>query len=351
MNDDDVIVPLKPLSDEKAIAFLRTQGSSLTHAALAQRWGWERSKVTRRLQAWEKAGYITRDGDTLVVTDSAPSEPVGAPMMQAGATMHQALRKPSRALVHQPMHNIDCATEFLAPNDAPGGAPSIAPKPAPTIGTQELGAVGAAPGARRWRAIGRVTVGAAIVGTGAWIAYTSMRGNAWFGHSLTPDPAAGEIYSDLSVAAELMACLIPTAIRFYWTGGEPWSAVRGWALMVVALVVVFFAAGGFAITNINSGMEARAERQTADIVLAERKLDTLSKSRADECRKRGPECASLDKARVEVKASADPQAAALGISSATLHLVQGGAMVALCLFSGLFISFGAGLIWTRGRAA
>jgi hypothetical protein len=35
---------------------------------------------------------------------------------------------------------------------------------------------------------------------------------------------------------------------------------------------------------------------------------------------------------------ADPQAAALGISSARLRVVQAGALVALCLFSGLFIS-------------
>jgi hypothetical protein len=214
------------------------------------------------------------------------------------------------------------------------------------------------PAGRGWRAVGRGTVGLAIAGTGAWIAYTSMRGNAWFGHSLTPDPVAGEIYSNLSVAAELMACLIPTAIRFYWQNGEAWTAVRGWTLMTVALTVVFFAAGGFAITNINSGVEARSERQTSDIVLAERKLDTLSKSRDTECRKRGPECrrlereeqdaiAFLGKARAVVQASADPQAAALGISSATLHLIQSGAIVALCLFSGLFISFGAGLIWPR----
>ncbi len=101
---------------------------------------------------------------------------------------------------------------------------------------------------RRWHAAGRGAVGLAIISTGVFIAYTSMRANAWFGHSLTPDPVAGEVYSHLSVAAEVLACLIPTGVRFYFQNGEPWSAVRGWALMAVSLVVVFFAAGGFAVS-------------------------------------------------------------------------------------------------------
>lgn len=75
-------------------------------------------------------------------------------------------------------------------------------------------AVAATPG-RRWRAVGRGSVGLAVVTTGAFIAYTSMRANSWFGHSLTPDPVAGEVYARLSVAAEILACLIPTGIRFY----------------------------------------------------------------------------------------------------------------------------------------
>jgi hypothetical protein len=210
--------------------------------------------------------------------------------------------------------------------------------------------------ARIWSATGRAMIGLAIVSTGAFIAYTSMRANSWFGHSLTPDPAAGEVYSHLSVAAEVIACLIPTATRFYWQDGDWWTALRGWVLMAVALVVVFFAAGGFALTNLNAGVEARAQRQTAEIVLAQRRLDTGTKSRAAECAVRGPLCrkleaeeqaaiASLEQARADVKAEADPQAAALGISSAGLRVVQAGALVALCLFSGLFISFGAGLIW------
>jgi hypothetical protein len=215
---------------------------------------------------------------------------------------------------------------------------------------------------RRWRAVGRVSVGLAIVGTGAFIAFTSMQANSWFGHALTPDPVAGEVYSRLSVAAEVIACLIPTGIRFYWANGEAWSAVRGWALMAVALVVVFFAAGGFAVTNLNAGIEARAERETPAMRDLRNQVAGLDRSISSECAKRGDRCRDLERQRAEanaklaaerasLKTDADPQASALGVTSATLHLVQAGAMVALCLFSGLFISFGAGLIWPRGRAA
>jgi len=210
--------------------------------------------------------------------------------------------------------------------------------------------------ARRWSAIGRAAVGLAIVSTGAFIAYTSMRANAWFGHSLTPDPVAGEIYSHLSIAAEVIASLIPTAIRFYWQNGEAWTAARGWVLMAVALVVVFFAAGGFAVTNLNAGVGARAERFTVETTLAQRRLDTITKSRLAECARRGERCRKLEadeqdaitalgNTQASLRADADPQAATLGISSARLHVIQAGSMVALCLFSGLFISFGAGLIW------
>src|SRR5262249_28658514 len=124
----------------------------------------------------------------------------------------------------------------------------------------------------------------------------------------------------------------------------------------------FFAAGGFAVTNLAAGTEARAERSTAEIVLAQRRLDTVTKSRAAECAKRGPLCrkleaeeqdaiAMLGRARSDLRQDAAPRAGALGISSGRLRVVQAGALVALCLFSGLFISFGAGLIWRRQAAS
>jgi hypothetical protein len=251
---------------------------------------------------------------------------------------------------------------------------------------------------RCWRALGRVIVGLAMVGIGAWIAYHSILANVWFGHSLTPDPKAGDIYSNLSVGAELAACVIPTGNRFYWQDRDWRSAVKGYALLAAALVVVFFAAGGFAVTNINAGVEVRAERETQTMKGLRKEIDGLDTTIANlttsigvpgadglihqgECAKRGPKCEGLEAQRNEanknrkaandklederksVKNSADPQAQALSLlfgaeepltpkqlarMSAKLHLTQGGAMVVLCLCSGLFISFGAGLIWPRG---
>jgi hypothetical protein len=146
----------------------------------------------------------------------------------------------------------------------------------------------------RWSAIGRAAVGLAIVFTGAFIAYTSMRASASFGRSITFDPVAGDVYSNLSVAAEILACLLPTGITFYLRSGERFTALRGSPLMAIALTVVFFAAGGFAVTNLNAGVEARAERSTTETSLAQRRLDTITRSRLAECAKRGDRCRKLE---------------------------------------------------------
>ncbi len=181
------------------------------------------------------------------------------------------------------------------------------------------------------------------------IAVTSIRANAWFGRSLTTDATAGEIFSHL----------IPTATRFYWQDGDRRTALKGVALMCLALTVVFFAASGFVLTNVSAGTELRGERVTPAVALAERTVNTLAKSREDECRKRGDQCRDLEAqerkaladqaaARAEVRAMADPQAQALHVDAATLHGVQAAAMVGVCLAAGYIIAFGAGLIWPRG---
>jgi hypothetical protein len=209
-----------------------------------------------------------------------------------------------------------------------------------------------------WRAVGRIATGLVIAGCGIAIAATSIRANAWFGRSLTTDATAGEIFSHPSVLAEIVACAIPTANSFYWQDGERRTAFKGVAVMCLALTVVFFAASGFVLTNVSSGAELRGERVTPAVALAERTVNTLAKSREDECKKRGDRCRTLEAqerqaladlaaTRAEVRAMADPQAQALHVDSNTVRTVQAAAMVGMCLAAGYIIAFGAGLVWPR----
>lgn len=382
----DNVRPIRTFTEEEALASLRELGkTTMAAAALARQWGWNERKAQRKLDDWENDGLIRRRGKQITVLGTALIRKPDTSVLvksDTGTDIGTDIESdtPDMSVLTKPDTETDIGKHpsKVLGERAPGRSLAVrnAARDAATIAAPNGrhvarlvtidGAYVQASSARRapvdiagpWTALGRAGVGVAIVATGAWIAYTSMRGNAWFGHSLTPDPAAGDIYATLSVAAEVLACLIPTGIRFYCNGGERWTAFWGWALLAICLAVVFLASGGFAVSNLNAGVEARAERETSAVRDLRTQIASLDKSIASECVKRGDRCRDLERQRAEanaklaierasLKADADPQAAALGVSSTSLHLVQAGAMVALCLFSGLFISFGAGLIWPR----
>jgi hypothetical protein len=192
------------------------------------------------------------------------------------------------------------------------------------------------------------------------IAVTSMEANSWYGHCLASDAAAGDIFSRLSVLAEIIACVLPTANQFYWHDGDRWTAMKGGALMMVALMVVFFAASGFVVTNLSGAIEAKAERTTPTVMMAQRALDDAKTARDRECIKVGPVCRQredaiidrqhkLDEAKAEVRIGADPQAEAFHVTPNTLRTAKAGVMVLMCLAAGYFISMGWGLVFVRRR--
>ena len=88
--------------------------------------------------------------------------------------------------------------------------------PAPTPSKIKPGVTTEAASPGWWNAVGRIIVGVLLVAVGVTIAVTSMEANSWYGHSLTTDLSAGDIFSRLSVLAEVVACILPTANRFYW---------------------------------------------------------------------------------------------------------------------------------------
>jgi hypothetical protein len=262
--------------------------------------GWTRSKLIRFLDHEEEEGRITRSISSTGRALVAVSDPVRTPV-----------RTPE-----QPTEPI----------------------------TLERGPDGVALGGW-WNAIGRGVVGLVLVGAGVTLAVTSMQANAWSGYSLATDETAGEIFSRLSVMAEIVACALPSANRFYWQDGDWWTALKGSALMCVALMVVFFAASGFVLTNVNDSVVARAERTTPTVEIAQRALDDAKTARDRECVKVGPICRvredavtdrqrKLDEVKAEVRAAADPQAEALHITPNTLRTAKAGAMVVICLAAG-----------------
>jgi hypothetical protein len=215
---------------------------------------------------------------------------------------------------------------------------------------------GVHPGGHWWNVIGRGIVGLVLFACGVVLAITSMRANSWFAYSLTTDETAGGIFATLSVTAEIVACVLPTANRFYRQDGDWRTALKGGALMCVSLMVVFLAASGFVLTNVNDAITVRAERTTPAITIAEAALHDAKAARDRECSRVGPICRQrentvaerqrkLDEAKDVVRAGADPQAEALNVTPITLRTAKAGVMVAMCLAAGFIISFGWGLLF------
>jgi len=301
----------RPPTEDEVRELIRNSDTVENISGLARRLGWTRSKLIRFLNREEEEGRITRS---------------------IGSTGRALITVSDR--VRTPVRTPDQPTELITLECDPDGV---------TRGGW-------------WNTIGRGVVGLVLVAAGFTIAVTSMQANSWFGYSLTTDGTAGGIFSRLSVMAEIVACVLPSANRFYRQDGDWWTALRGSALMCVALMVVFFAASGFILTNVNDSVMARAERTTPTIEIAQRALDDAKAARDRECVKVGPICRlredavterqrKLDEAKAEVRAAADPQAEALHVSPNTLRTAKAGVMVMICMAAGYIISFGWGLLF------
>jgi hypothetical protein len=172
---NEIVVPIRELSDEEAIAWLRSNGPiNLTHEQLGRRWGWERYKVSRRLRAWDKAGQIVRDGSTITVPQELPQLPRA--LVETPAPKVGAVDCPK-------VHSVDGAREFLgaitAPSTAPIVAPSVAPSAPSSAPTKYTGASRAAPwstpGARSVGGLDVLAIASATTLTGV-AGYLSVRG-------------------------------------------------------------------------------------------------------------------------------------------------------------------------------
>jgi hypothetical protein len=135
----------------------------------------------------------------------------------------------------------------------------------------------------------RCIVGVPLVGAAFALVWASVRANAWAGFALSVDGEAGRIFATLTVTAEVIAFLVPTANRLYRAMGETWSVLRGLLILIVAALIVGFAASGFVLTNVSDKTALRAQA-SPDIGVAQRALADAQRARDRECTRVGPIC-------------------------------------------------------------
>jgi hypothetical protein len=240
----------QPLTEIQALAWLQGQPDgtiATTVSDLARIWGWNRSTTSRRIKVWVASGQLVRtpgpDGRS-IFTARTPDVPQPC---DAAASV----TSPS-------------AKSLVIPTVSPP-APSAAQGEHPVIGiVQHFGSPIAA--VRITRAAG----GAALAALAVAVAWFGIRINAWYGGTLGRTPEASTLLSGLSVSADILALILPTAARTLWTDRRRMAAAVAWALWTITIAVALMATVGFAALNIADTTAARAKTVTERATLTAR---------------------------------------------------------------------------------
>ena len=245
----------KQLSESEALDWLRAQPggrAQVSNAALAERWGWTRYRVTRRLKEWQAAGLITKRGKAWVVTAKGDT-PV-------------AVAKP--LIVHEPplMHELPAVVPApVAVEPPPVVAAAVTPAVLSVVPTT------APPGSRTTALI----VGAAAL----CLAAVGLILNANFAASLGQTGLAAALLAAIGLAVDMLAVALPTAASKLWQGRHRPAAFAAWLLWAGALIMMLLAGIGFASTNIGDAVAGRAKMANENVALSVR-LERLRVERA-----------------------------------------------------------------------
>ncbi len=248
----------QPLTETQALAWLDDQPDgtiATTVSDLARSWGWNRSTTSRRVKLWVASGQLVRtpgpDGRS-IFTARTPDVPQPC---DAAAT-----------LAFPPAKSVVIPTVSLPVQSAAQA------KHLPSGVGQPVGSTIAA--ARLARAAG----GAALAALAVAVAWFGIRINAWYGGTLGRTPDASSLLSGLSISADILALVLPTAARTLWTDRRRMAAAVAWALWTIMIAVALMATVGFAALNIADTTAARASTVTERAGLTAR-IDRLRSER------------------------------------------------------------------------
>src|SRR5215467_16218496 len=243
----------RPLTEKDALAWLLAKPSiETTVSELSRQWGWNRTKVLRRLKRWADDGYLIRT-----------TAPGGGSVI---TTLHKG--------VHPP----DSTSPILVPRTAVVAISG--PSVHPAQGNEQDGHVlfSAAP-TNSPRALIRSVAGIALAALAAAIAWFGIRINAWYGGTLGKTAEASALIAGLSVSADLLTLVLPATARTLWVDGHRVVAGIAWALWAVTIVITLIATIGFAALNVTDIVAART-RVVAESAALTARIERLQFERA-----------------------------------------------------------------------
>jgi hypothetical protein len=226
-------------ADDEALAWLRQHAGgkiATTGAELAQRWGWNRDKLYRRVRRWIDEGVITRDADRdgkWLITPVVPAAAVAKDVVPIETPAPEPNRLPVPAA--EPTALASVAVDIPARPYRPVQVETVRPR---------VGVV-------------RMAGGLVLAAIACAIAWFGLNINAWYGATLGRTAEASLWLAGLSVAADVLALILPAAARTLWQDGKRIEALIAWSLWGSTIVIALMAAVGFASVNIADTMAAR----------------------------------------------------------------------------------------------
>jgi hypothetical protein len=98
----------------------------------------------------------------------------------------------------------------------------------------------------------------------------------------------------VGIGADLIEFVSPTVGSIWKRQGRWARSATAWCIWLVCFAYSLLASSGFAAMNLADTTTLRAAQITPAVELAQRKADTLTASRADECKRRGDRCRALE---------------------------------------------------------
>jgi hypothetical protein len=269
----------KQLSENEALDWLRAQPdgrAQMSNAALAERWGWTRYRVTRRLKEWQAAGQITKRGKAWVVNtrEAAPVVVVKPLIVHEPPLMHELPAVVPAPVAIEPPPVVSAvvtpAASSVAPTTAPGGSRTTA-----------------------------LIIGAAAL----CLAAVGLILNANFAASLGQTGLAAALLAAIGLAVDMLAVALPTAASKLWQGRHRPAAFAAWLLWGGALIMMLLAGIGFASTNIGDTVAGRAKMANENVALSVR-IERLRVERAAVAEQRSVAALEAELQRVQPSAQA-----------------------------------------------